>query len=198
MKLIAITGGIATGKSVVSRYLRNLEYPVIDADEIGHKVLDLDNVKKKIIAEFGDLLNKDGKIDRKKLGTIVFSDRNKLQILDSITHPKIVKMIEDEAKKLGKMNDEVFVEAAVLFEMGMDKRVDFIIVTYCPDELRIQRMISRDHLTYEEAMKRLKAQLPASEYLKRADLVIDTSNKVEKTLEQIFDILKKKPWSDKI
>lgn len=195
LKLIAITGGIATGKSAVSRYLRTLGYPVIDADMIGHEVLELDDVKKSLIQEFGKITDIEGKIDRKQLGKIVFSEPEKLKTLDSITHCRIVEMILNQARELGKMSDEVFIEAAVLFEMGLDKYVDFIIVTDCPDEIRIHRMILRDHLSAEEADKRLKAQLPREEYLKRADFVIETSEELEKTFEKVFEMVKNKPWN---
>ncbi len=198
VRLIAITGGIATGKSVVSRYLRSLGYPVIDADEIGHEILGCKDVKSKIVERFGDILDLKGNIDRKKLGSIVFSNKDKLRELDEITHPKITDEVLHRAKELEIVNDEIFVEAAVLFEMGLDKYVDFIVVTDCPDEIRIKRMILRDHLSYEEALKRINSQMKREEYLKRANLIVDTSGDVNKTLEQIFEMLNKKPWCGKI
>ncbi|WP_428005966.1 dephospho-CoA kinase [Athalassotoga sp.] len=198
MKLIAITGGIATGKSVISRYLRSLGYPVIDADVIGHEVLDREDVKAQIIAHFGDVLDLDGNVDRKKLGLIVFSDKDKLRELNEITHQKITDEILNQAKELAIVNDEIFVEAAVLFEMGLDKCVDFVIVADCPDEMRIQRMILRDHLNYQEALKRIHSQMQREEYLKRADLIVDTSGDINRTFDQIFEMLNKKPWCGKI
>jgi dephospho-CoA kinase len=198
MNLIGITGGIATGKSVISRYLRSLGYPVIDADVIGHEILDREDVKSQIVSHFGDVLDLDGNVDRKKLGLIVFSDKEKLRELDEITHQKITNEILNQAKELGIVNDLIFVEAAVLFEMGLDKCVDFVIVADCPDEIRIQRMILRDHLNYQEALKRIHSQMQREEYLKRADLVVDTSGDINKTFDQIFEMLKKKPWCGKI
>ncbi|MGC9214189.1 dephospho-CoA kinase [Athalassotoga sp.] len=198
VKLIAITGGIATGKSVISRYLRSLGYPVIDADVIGHEVLNREDVKVQIMAHFGDVLDLDGNVDRKKLGLIVFSDKDKLKELDEITHQKITDEILNQAKELEIANDEIFVEAAVLFEMGLDKCVDFVIVADCPDEMRIQRMILRDHLNYQEALKRIHSQMQREEYLKRADFVVDTSGDINRTFDQIFEMLNKKPWCGKI
>ncbi len=198
VKLIAITGGIATGKSVISRYLRSRGYPVIDADVIGHEVLERDDVKSEVVKRFGDVLSVDGKVDRKKLGLIVFSDKEKLRELNCIMHQKIKDEILQQFKELSAVNDEIFVEAAVLFEMNLDKYVDFVVVADCPDEIRIQRIISRDHLSYEEALKRINSQMPRSEYLKRADLVIDTSGDVAKTIEQVFEMLNKKPWCGRI
>lgn len=198
MKLVAITGGIASGKSVISRYLRNIGYSVIDADLVGHDVLELDDVKKEIVKKIGNVLDSCGNVDRKKLGSIVFSDKEKLYALNCITHEKIIKVILEQSKALEAVNNVVFVEAAVLFEMGLDKYFDFIIVADCPDDKRIQRIILRDHLSYDEALKRINSQITRNEYLKKADFVIDTSINIEKTLEEIFEMLKKKPWSDKI
>ncbi len=198
MKLIAITGGIATGKSVISRYLRSLGYPVIDADVIGHEILEHKDVKSQIVAHFGDVLDLDGKIDRKRLGLIVFSDKDKLKELDEITHQKIADEILKQAKELGIVNDEIFVEAAVLFEMGLDKCVDFVIVADCPDEMRIKRMILRDHLNCQEALKRIHSQMQREEYLKKADFVVDTSGDINRTFDQIFEMLNKKPWCGRI
>ncbi len=122
----------------------------------------------------------------------------KLRELNCIMHQKIKDEILQQFKELSAVNDEIFVEAAVLFEMNLDKYVDFVVVADCPDEIRIQRIISRDHLSYEEALKRINSQMPRSEYLKRADLVIDTSGDVTKTIEQAFEMLNKKPWCGRI
>ncbi len=165
---------------------------------IGHEVLNREDVKVQIMAHFGDVLDLDGNVDRKKLGLIVFSDKDKLKELDEITHQKITDEILNQAKELEIANDEIFVEAAVLFEMGLDKCVDFVIVADCPDEMRIQRMILRDHLNYQEALKRIHSQMQREEYLKRADFVVDTSGDINRTFDQIFEMLNKKPWCGKI
>ncbi len=196
-KLIGITGGIATGKSVIGQYLRSLGYPVIDADLIGHEVLEREDVKREINERIGNV-ELDGRINRKKLGSIVFSNRDKLKILNEITHPRIIDAILDEVKNLSAMNEEIFVEAAVLFEMGLDRYTDFIIVTDCPDDLRIKRIMERDKLSYDAASMRIRSQMPREEYIKRANFVIDTSGNVENTLEKVFEMLKRKPWCDKI
>lgn len=198
MKLVAISGGIASGKSVISRYLRNLGYTVIDSDEIGHAILEREDVKKEIAEKFGNVLDSLGNVDRKKLGSIVFADKAKLDVLNLITHKKIIHEILDQAKELEAANDVVFVEVAVLFEGGFDRYFDFIIVADCPDDKRVQRIILRDHLSYDESLKRIHSQMPRSEYLKKADFVIDTSSDTEKTFEELFDMLEKKPWSAKI
>ncbi|MGC9139431.1 dephospho-CoA kinase [Athalassotoga sp.] len=196
-KIIGITGGIATGKSAISGYLRSLGYPVIDADAIGHEILEREDVRREINERIGNV-ESNGKIDRKKLGSIVFSDRDKLKILNEITHPRIIRAILNEVDSLSEMNKEIFVEAAVLFEMNFDKYTDFIIVTDCPDDVRIERIMQRDRLSYDEAVMRIKSQMSREEYIKRADFVIDTSGNIHDTLEKVFEMLKRKPWCDKI
>jgi len=198
LKLIGITGGIATGKSTVAKLIRNNGYPVIDADLIGHKVLEKRNIKRRVIKEFGDVLNSNGEIDRKKLGALVFENHKNISILNGILHPEMVKMILEKSEELGRSNEEVFVEAAVLFEMKLDRYTDFVIITDCPDEIKIERLMKRDHLSFEESKKRVALQLSREEFLKRADWVIDTSKNIKYTLEQVFKMLKLKPWSDKI
>ncbi len=195
MKKIAITGGIASGKSTVSDFVRDRGYAVINADEIGHKMLQVEDVKTEIISKFHVPLKND-EVDRKALGKMVFGDRKKLEILNAILHPRIVssivKIFETSKEK------EIFVEAAVLFEMGLDKYVDFVIVTDCPDEIRIKRLIERNGFSEAEALSRLHAQMSREEFLKRADYVIDTSKSLKQTFEEVSKLLQLKPWSDKI
>ncbi len=199
MKIVAITGGIATGKSTVAKFVKEMGYHVIDADRVGHKILKKDDVKELLIKAFGISLNEKNEIDRKKLGEIVFSDRKKLELLNSIIHPRIVSEILKEISQLSNEGvREVFVEAAVLFEMKFDRYVDYVIVTDCPKELRISRLMKRNHISREEAIARLKAQLKREEFLKRANYVINTSKSLKHTFNQVSYLLNLKPWSDKI
>ncbi|WP_456398517.1 dephospho-CoA kinase [Mesoaciditoga sp.] len=199
MKIVAITGGIATGKSTVAKFVKEMGYHVIDADKVGHEILKKDDVKELLIKEFGISLNEKNEIDRKTLGKIVFSDRKKLELLNSIIHPRIVSEILKKISQLSKKGvREVFVEAAVLFEMKFDRYVDYVIVTDCSNELRISRLMKRNHISREEAIARLKAQLKREEFLKRANYVINTSKSLKHTFNQVSDLLNLKPWSDKI
>ncbi|WP_036221309.1 dephospho-CoA kinase [Mesoaciditoga lauensis] len=197
MKFIAITGGIGTGKSTVTKFIREKGYVTIDADEVGHEALKEKEIKMLVSKEFEIPLDKNGEINRKKLGKIVFSDRKKLNRLNSILHPQIVKMILDKLRSLSNM-EEVFVEAAVLFEMKLDRYADYIIVTDCSDELRMDRIMKREHISRKEAMLRIKTQLSREDFLKRADYVINTSKSLQYTLNQVSILLQLKPWSDKI
>ncbi len=195
MKRIAITGGIASGKSTVSAYIVKMGYDVIDADEIGHELLKEDDVKMEVVAKTGVSLT-DGEIDRKALANIVFNDVEKLKILNSILHVRIVKRVLERFDSYDA--NEVFVEAAVLFEMKLDRYVDFVVVTDCPDEIRIKRLMERNNFSEKEALVRIRSQMSREEFLKRADHVIDTSKTLKHTFEEVSKLLQLKPWSDKI
>ncbi len=197
MKSIAITGGIATGKSTVAKIVKDKGYVVLDADEIGHEVLKEEKMKFLIAKKFGLSFDANGEINRKKLGKIVFSDREKLERLNAILHPRMVEVILEKIRSFSN-EKEIFVEAAVLFEMKLNEYMDYVIVTDCPDELRVKRLMNRDHISEEEAIARIKSQLSREEFLKRADYVIDTSKSLQHTFKQVSTVLQLKPWSDKI
>jgi len=196
--LIGITGAIASGKSTVSKFIVNMGYPVIDADEIGHEVLKLGGVKKSIVENLCVSLDPNGEINRKELAKVIFSNSQKLESLNRIMHPKMLKIILKRFRELSKFHSNVFVEAAVLFEMGLEKYVNYVIVTDCPDEIKIKRLMERNRVSFEEAKKRLSSQLSREDFLKKADFVIDTSNGIERTFERVSDMLKLKPWSGKM
>lgn len=196
--MIGITGSIASGKSTVSKFVENEGYPVINADKVGHEVLEWDEIKKNIVENFGVSLEPSGKVNRKKLAEMIFSNPQKLKLLNEIMHPKMLEMILKRSERLSKSCKNVFVEAAVLFEIGLEKYVNYIIVTDCPDEIKIRRLIERNHMSFEEARKRLNSQLSREEFLKKADFVIDTSDGIEWTREQVSNMLKLRPWSGKI
>jgi dephospho-CoA kinase len=200
LKVVGITGGIATGKSTVAKFIEKMGYVVIDADEVGHEVLKADDVKATVAKKFNLSLDENGEVDRKILGSIVFSDRRKLELLNSILHPKMLNVIIDEIKTFSNMGnvEEVFVEAAVLFEMKLDQHVDYVVVTDCSDELRINRLMRRNHISRKEAISRIKSQLERGEFLKRADYVVNTSKSLKHTFKQVSILLQLKPWSDKI
>jgi len=184
--IIGLTGGIATGKSTVSKILRDLNIKVIDADKIAHNVLEHEDVINKIQDVFSkNVVNENGKIDRKKLGKIVFEDNKKLKKLESITHPKILEIID---YKLKESKDELIVlDAPLLFETSLDDKVDEIWVIYANEETQINRLKKRDNLNKKEALDRINSQMDLDKKANKADIVI----KNESTIEALENKVKK-------
>lgn len=189
MKVIGLTGGIASGKSTVSNILREMGAYVIDADEISREIIKKGSEAwKEIIDYYGnDILLPDGEIDRKKLGNIVFADKEKLDKLNAITHPRIIQRIKeiiDAEKEKGKER-AVILDAAILIEMGLQNMVDEVWVVSIDKDKQIKRLIERDKLSYEDAMNRIRMQMPLSEKVKYADYVIDNSKDIGYIRKQI-------------
>lgn len=170
--LIGLTGGIGSGKSTLGRAAADLGFFVIDADKVGHNILLSGNpAYNEVVEHFGSgILSPSGEIDRKKLGAIVFSDSDKLKVLDQITHKRIAQAIDDMIK--GCDNKNIVLEAAVLFESGMDKICDFIIAVVAPADQRAKRIAARDSLDEKRVMERMCSQKDDAYYTERADMVI--------------------------
>ncbi len=194
-KVIGLTGGIASGKSTVLKEFKKLGAKVIDSDKIAHRIIQKDKkVYREIIKYFGRrILKKDGKIDRKKLGKIVFEDKNKLKLLEKITHPAIISEIKKTLTRLltYPLTRLIVLDAPLLFEKSLSKMVDETVVVWVPEEIQIQRLISRDKLGYESAKKRIKLQMPLDKKKKLADYCIDGSKSLKKIKQQIKKFWKK-------
>ncbi len=190
--VIGLTGGIASGKSLVSEYLKELGAQVIDADLIARQVVKPGlPAWQQIVDEFGEgILNSDLTLKRKKLGRIVFTDPVKLDKLNKITHPYItaaIEMLVQEHRTAG-IKGIVVVEAPILLELGMDRLVDEVWVVAVDPAIQLERLMKRDNITAEEAKLRMKAQMPLDEKLKRADRVIDNRYSLDKTKKQVEGI----------
>ncbi len=205
MVFAGLTGGIATGKSLISEMLRSLGAHIIDADVIARDIVRPGlSAWKAIVEAFGrEILLQDGSINRSKLGSIVFRDFSKRSILNSIMHPAILK---EAAKLRKKIGDEhpfavVIFDAALLIESGAYEMVDFVILVYVNEELQINRLINRDGLTREEAMDRINSQMPVEEKKNYADYIIDTSSsqrdEIERQVRYVYEILKTHSVKDK-
>jgi dephospho-CoA kinase len=172
---IGLTGGIGSGKSAVSRILRELGAEVIDADQIGHEVYKPGTPGwTRVVAEFGrEVLAADGTIDRRKLGQRVFSDREALLRLNAIVHPLMTERIRE---RIGALRSggcrAVVLEAAVLFEAGWDALVDEVWVVTSSEELAVERLVRDRGLSPDEVRRRLASQLPETRRLARADCVV--------------------------
>jgi dephospho-CoA kinase len=185
MRIIGLTGGIASGKSLVLQQLEQLGMRTIDADEISHEILARDeDVKQAVVDAFGaKVLTRDGLVDRTKLGEIVFQNQECRKVLERILHPLIGAELW---KKAREGMDDVVLEAPLLIETGGQERVDLLVVVYATRERQIQRIMSRDGITEEEATRRLDAQLPLARKVSYADYLINNCGSLEDTENQVF------------
>jgi dephospho-CoA kinase len=188
MLKLGLTGGIASGKSAVAALLRELGFLVLDADSTSHKLMDPgQSAHDEILQTFGaDLADAFGRIDRGKLASIVFADPAKLAQLNAILHPRVEQIIFrqlDDWQKSG-VRDAAFVEAALLVEAGMAARLDGLVVAWCEPEQQLERLRARG-MTEIEARRRIAAQLPLEEKLKRATYTINCSGTFEETRAQV-------------
>ena len=185
MVIAGLTGGIASGKSTVSAFLKDAGAIIVDADKIAREV-----VQKglpawlEIVNTFGQsILLPDGEINRILLGDIIFNDPAQKQVLNQIVHPWVfaetaTRLTEIEKKKL---NAVVILDVPLLIESGMDTGLSDIIVVYIPEQVQFQRLMTRDALAQKQALARIRSQLSIEEKKKRATIVIDNSNSLENT-----------------
>jgi len=190
---IGLTGGIASGKSTVSTILRRLGAIIIDADLIAREVVSKGSpCLREIIMYFGeDILLQDGSLDRKKLRGIVFSNKEKLELLNSITHPAIVSGIKSSLDMLEKESglDRVVVDAAILIETGMYKLMDRVWVVKADREVQIARLTGRDGISRQKAEDIINSQMSLEEKIKYAHVIIDnngTPRQLEAFIEELW------------
>lgn len=189
-KKIGLTGGIASGKSAVSNYLKDKGYTVLDADIYARNVLNKGTEGlKKVVEHFGeDVLEDDGTLNRKKLGDIVFNDKDELAVLNNITHPIIRRNMDRDAEKYIK-DDHVFSDIPLLYENKLEDQFDFVIVVYVDTETQIKRLMKRNDYTLEEAKARINSQLPLSKKKEDADVVLDNRGSLDELYREIDELL---------
>lgn len=157
--IIGLTGLTGAGKSTAAEILRRRGCRIIDADKVGHRVTDRPDVLEKIKTTFGaECINADGELDRRALGRIVFSDAEKLKLLNGITHPAITVEILAEAKD--HEGETVVIDAALLKESGLDKVCDLVLQITASEDVRAGRIMARDGLAHDEAIARIRSQSP--------------------------------------
>ena len=188
--IIGITGSIACGKSLVSNYLQEKGYTIIDADKIGHMALENDEVKKQLVNKFGKSILKDNEVNRVTLGKLVFENNENLKELNNIIHPQIRKNISEQIQ-VHKNEKLVFVDVPLLFEAKFDDLVEKIIVISLDEKIQLERLMNRNSLSKEEALQRIKSQIPVREKEKLGDYVVDNSFTQENTYNQVDRILDK-------
>lgn len=189
MKVIGLTGGIASGKSSISKMFEDLGAYIIDADKIAHQIYDENSeLVQKIIEEFGKeiLVPSTFIIDRDKLGQIVFKNPEKLKKLEALVHPAVRKQIQLKIHEAGNKGYNLcIVDAALLVETGFYKFYEGLIVVKCSPEQQKERLKSRSELSDEEIQNRINVQAPLQEKLKVANWVIDNSADLSNTQKQV-------------
>lgn len=195
MKIIGLTGGIGTGKSTVSDYLRKNGCMIIDADEISRKMTAKGAPALAVIKKtFGDrYVSADGELDRKALGDLVFGDSEKLGILQSIITEKVIDETKCRLKTLSdtKYDGIIVLDAPLLYECNMDDIADENWLVKSDNEVRIERVAARDNLTRDQIMARIDNQMSQREKEKRSDFIIDNSGTLDELYEQIDSLLER-------
>ena len=189
--IIGITGSIGTGKSTVSNYLISKGYSVVDADKISKGAYNIgSNGYKAILEVFGEeILNSNGEVDRKKIKKIVFDNSNMLQRLNMAIHPIIINEIEKEIEILLESQNVVFLDAPLLIETELHKKVDKIIVVGCDKNEQINRIIKRDKITADMAISIINSQMSIDEKLKFADYIVYNNSTIENLYSQVDEII---------
>ena len=193
---IGITGSIACGKSTVSDYLKEKGYTIIDADKLGHVALTSDDVKRRLSETFGANILVNNEISREVLGKLVFGNDNNLKKLNNIIHPKIKELIL-KLQEEHKNEDLVFLDIALLYEANFVDLVEKVVVVYVDEDVQLERLMTRNSLSKEEALKRIESQMSPSEKASLGDFAINNSYRKEDTFRQIDEILEKLKRGDK-
>lgn len=191
--ILGLTGGIATGKSTVSRYFAEKGYPIVDADLIARRVVEPGTEGlAKIVAHFGPkIIKKDGSLNREKLGSIVFSQPEKRETLNSILSQYIrLSIEEDTAALVNEKHPLIVLDIPLLYEAGYEGHCDAVMVVYTTVEVQLKRLMARNHLTEVEALNRIASQESIEDKKIRADSVIDNNGARDQTYEQVETWLK--------
>jgi dephospho-CoA kinase len=191
--VIGLTGGIASGKSTVSNMFKEMDITVVDADVEARLAVEKgEPAYLKIIAEFGrEVLLANEEIDRPKLGSIIFNNAEKRQLLNEIVHPEVRKRMTNQIETAVQAGEKVIVlDIPLLFESKLTYMVGKTLLVYVDKDIQLQRLMERNNLSSEEAEARVKSQMPLSDKVKLADAVIDNNGSIDETKQQLSEILK--------
>ena len=193
VRIIGITGGIASGKSIVTEFLRQQGYQVIDADQVVHELQEPGGrLYQALLSAFGSaILREDGRLDRPKLGAMIFGNPQLLEQSSQIQNRIIREELAGRRDMLAETEDIFFMDLPLLFELQYEEWFDQIWLVDVTVETQLSRLMSRNALSQEEAEKRIAAQLSLREKRKRADVLIDNNGSLEATRQQIRDALQK-------
>jgi len=191
MKVIGLTGGIGSGKSTVSRFMADLGAVVIDADKVGHEAFEPGTeLWREIVAAFGrQILTPSGAIDRAKLGEVVFGRLESLSRLNAIMHPRMYNLIKDKIEECRQQGVAVVVlEAPLLIEAEWTSLVDEVWITVAAEATVLKRLEERTGLSRKESLARIRSQLPVTERVKHADVVIDTDCRIDELQRKVAEL----------
>jgi len=192
MVLVGLTGGIGSGKSLIAEMFKQRGVYIIDADELAHEAVEPGRpALKRIVETFGaEGLDSDGRLDRAKLGRIVFEDPERRERLNAIVHPFVFMEEERRRKEIAQKNPKAIVlfDAALLIETGSYQLMDKVILVTIDRRKQIGRIMKRDGLTREEAVRRIEAQMPQAKKKRKADYVIDGGQPVNAIEEHVHTI----------
>ena len=189
---VGLTGSIGVGKSFVAGVLAELGCHVLDADQAAREVVAPGSKGlSAVVGAFGEgVLQSDGTLDRQQLGSVIFADQSKRELLNSILHPYIIARQDEQLREWEALDPDgiAVVDAALMIESGGFKRFDKLIVVHCRPEVQINRLMTRDNLSREEAQKRIDAQMPQEAKQKFADYLIDTSEGFESARKRTGEV----------
>ena len=177
---VAITGNIGSGKSSFTKYLAEKGFPVLNADEISKEILLNDNeIKTKIVKEFGEKVYSNGKPDKEYLAGYIFSDSQKLKKINSILHPSVIKKIDSIISQKYSNEPVIFIESALVYEAKIEKLFDYIVLITANEKIRLQRTVAGNKFSANDFKKRNQNQLPDEEKISRADFVFYNDSKLD-------------------
>ena len=189
---VALTGGIATGKSYCLKKFSSLGAPTIDADLLARQaVAPGTSGFRSVVSRFGSsVVAPDGSLNRVALATLVFTDVESRRALEEIVHPAVYAAIERWFESLSRREDlaAAIADIPLLYETGRDRDFDVVVVVGCLPETQVARLVERNHLSEEDARLRLRSQIPIGQKVKRADFVINTDGTFEETDRQVEDV----------
>lgn len=199
MKIIGLTGGIGTGKSTVSNFLRKQNFAIVDADLISREVVEPGRpLLKELEDAFGrEIINEDGSLNRKGLAAIVFNDVEQRKLMDSIMHKEILAEMRSCMEKYQEQGiyQGIIIDAPLLFEIGLEKWCDQVWLVTADMDIRIQRVCARDNAVPAEVEARIRNQMADDEKRKLSDEILDNSGSLEHLHKQIADLLKENGFS---
>ena len=195
MVIAGLTGGIATGKSTVANIMAEAGAHVIDADRIAKDVVKKGLPAWKEITEyFGkEILGSDGEIDRERLGDVVFGSKDKLEVLNKIVHPRVFEEMAREMDEVKQRAPDsiVILDIPLLIETGIHKLLSNVILVYAPERIQLARLMARDNIPKEAALKRIRSQMPIEQKKAFANYIIDNSSDIEHTRIMTLEVLER-------